>query len=152
MVGVARAERLQVVKGKNQMTGAPGNSSTKVWGDESDVVVAAVDWAARRVVRPSDPRATARPASELAAATGRTVTAKGIGGAAALELFDRVLEPATRAQDGALNLAYIPSAPTAAAVAFDLVTSAANIFGGTWEAGAGAIFAENESPWKWWRL
>ena len=118
---------------------------TKVWGDESDVVVAAVDWAARRVVRPSDPRATARPASELAAATGRTVTAEGIGGAAALELFDRVLEPATRAQDSALNLAYIPSAPTAAAVAFDLVTSAANIFGGTWEAGAGAIFAENEA-------
>ena len=118
---------------------------TRPWGDEREVVSAAVGWAARRVLRPSDPRTTARPASELAEAAGRTITAKGIGGAAALDLFDRVLEPATRAQDGVLNLAYIPSAPTDAAVAFDLVTSAANIFGGTWEAGAGAIFAENEA-------
>jgi glutamate/tyrosine decarboxylase-like PLP-dependent enzyme len=30
-------------------------------------------------------------------------------------------------------------------VAFDLVTSAANVFGGLWEAGAGAIYAENEA-------
>ena len=44
-----------------------------------------------------------------------------------------------------MNLAYIPAAPTRAALAFDLVTSAANIFGGAWEAGAGAIFAENEA-------
>ncbi|MHB8431093.1 MAG: pyridoxal phosphate-dependent decarboxylase family protein [Acidimicrobiales bacterium] len=115
------------------------------WADERDVVSAAVEWAARRVLRPSDPRATARPASELAAVAGQTITAGGIGGAAALSLFDQVLEPATRAQDGVLNLAYIPSAPTDAAIAFDLVTSAANIFGGTWEAGAGAIFAENEA-------
>jgi glutamate/tyrosine decarboxylase-like PLP-dependent enzyme len=44
-----------------------------------------------------------------------------------------------------MNLAYIPSAPTRVAVAFDAATSAANIFGGVWETGAGAIFAENEA-------
>ncbi len=127
------------------MLGIGSRGTMSPWGDERDVVSAAVAWAARRVLRPSDPRTTARPASELAAAVGRTITASGIGGAAALSLFDQVLEPATRAQDDVLNLAYIPSAPTNAAVAFDLVTSAANIFGGTWEAGAGAIFAENEA-------
>ncbi|MHB1710745.1 MAG: pyridoxal phosphate-dependent decarboxylase family protein [Acidimicrobiales bacterium] len=126
-------------------SGIGSKGTTSPWGDERDVVSAAVEWAARRVLRPSDPRTTARPASELAAAAGRTITARGIGGAAALSLFDQVLEPATRAQDAVLNLAYIPSAPTDAAVAFDLVTSAANMFGGTWEAGAGAIFAENEA-------
>ena len=52
--------------------------------------------------------------------------------------------PATRAQEDPLNLAYIPSAPTRAAVAFDLATSVANIFGGHWETGAGAIHAENQ--------
>ncbi|MHB1889902.1 MAG: pyridoxal phosphate-dependent decarboxylase family protein, partial [Acidimicrobiales bacterium] len=119
--------------------------TTSPWGDERDVVSAAVAWAAQRVLRPSDPRTTARPASELAAAAGKTITASGIGGKAALSLFDQVLEPATRAQDDVLNLAYIPSAPTNAAIAFDLVTSAANIFGGLWESGAGAIFAENEA-------
>lgn len=116
-----------------------------VWGDESDIVKLALDWTAQRVVRHTDPMSTARPASELAADAGRTITPSGIGGEAALRVFDRVLEPATRSQDDPMNLAYIPAAPTRAAVAFDLVTSAANIFGGLWEAGAGAIFAENEA-------
>jgi glutamate/tyrosine decarboxylase-like PLP-dependent enzyme len=116
-----------------------------VWADETDVVARSVEWAARRVARATDPKTTARTAAELAAAAGRTITARGIGGAAALRVFDEVLEPATRSQDDPMNLAYIPSAPTRAAVAFDLVTSAANIFGGLWEAGAGAIFAENEA-------
>ncbi len=73
------------------------------------------------------------------------MTPAGIGGIEALRVFREILEPATRAQDDPMNLAYIPSAPTRAAVAFDLVTSAANVFGGTWEAGAGAIFAEVEA-------
>lgn len=115
------------------------------WGDESEVVAAAIRWAAQRVLRPSDPTTTARSAAELAVAAGRTVTEAGIGGLEALRIFDRVLAPATRAQDDVMNLAYIPSAPTQVAVAFDLVTSAANIFGGLWESGAGAIFAENEA-------
>ena len=102
-------------------------------------------WAAQRVVSPSDPKTTQRPASELAAAAGRTITAEGIGGQAALRVFDEVLAPATRSQDDPMNLAYVPSAPTRSAVAFDFATSAANIFGGIWETGAGAIYAENEA-------
>ncbi|CAN5544915.1 aminotransferase class V-fold PLP-dependent enzyme [soil metagenome] len=116
-----------------------------VWGDESGVVQSALDWTAGRVVRHTDPHTTARSATELAAAAGPTVVPAGIGGAEALRIFAEVLEPATRSQDDAYNLAYIPAAPTRAAVAFDLVTSAANIFGGMWEAGAGAIYAENET-------
>jgi glutamate/tyrosine decarboxylase-like PLP-dependent enzyme len=115
------------------------------WGDERDAVAGVLAWAAHRVVSPSDPKTTARPASELAAAAGRTVTPDGIGWQAALGVFENVLVPATRAQDDPMNLAYIPSAPTRSAVAFDLATSAANIFAGLWEAGAGAIFAENEA-------
>jgi glutamate/tyrosine decarboxylase-like PLP-dependent enzyme len=116
-----------------------------VWGDEAELVRAAVEWAAQRVVRPTDSKTTARPASELAAAAGATVTPAGIGGAEALRVFRDILLPATRSQDDPMNLAYIPSAPTRAAVAFDLVTSAANVFAGVWEAGAGAIYAENEA-------
>jgi len=114
-------------------------------GDESRVVERALDWAARRVVRHTDPMSTARPSSELATDAGPSITAEGIGGEAALAIFDRVLEPATRSQDDPMNLAYIAAAPTRAAIAFDLVTSSANIFGGLWEAGAGAIYAENEA-------
>ncbi|HET9647548.1 MAG TPA: aminotransferase class V-fold PLP-dependent enzyme [Microlunatus sp.] len=116
-----------------------------VWGDESRVAWAAVELAARRITRASDPKSTARPASELAAAAGRTITPAGIGGTEALRLFEHVLAPATRAQDDPLNLAYVPAAPTLVSRAFDATVSSFNIFGGTWEAGAGGIFAENEA-------
>lgn len=115
------------------------------WGDERPAVDGVLAWVAHRVAGSSDPKSTARPASELSAAAGRSVTPDGIGWEAALDVFDRVLIPATRAQDDPLNLAYIPAAPTRAAVAFDLATSAANVFAGVWEAGAGAIHAENEA-------
>ena len=117
----------------------------EVWGDEYRVVREAMDWAARRVVRETDPKTTARSAAELRVAAGTTVCPDGIGGEAALRVFVDVLVPATRSQDDPMNLAYVPSAPTRASVAFDLVTSAANVFGGLWETGAGAIFAENEA-------
>lgn len=119
--------------------------SDEPWGDESEIVRLALEWTAQRVARHGDPHTTARPASELAAAAGRTVVPKGIGAEAALRVYSDVLQPATRSQDDPLNLAYIPGAPTRAAAVFDLVTSASNIFGGLWEAGAGAIHAENEA-------
>jgi glutamate/tyrosine decarboxylase-like PLP-dependent enzyme len=121
------------------------SSIPDVWGDEYRVVREAMDWAAKRVVRDTDPKTTARSAAELRQAAGTTVCPEGIGGEAALRVFVDVLEPATRSQDDPMNLAYVPSAPTRASVAFDFVTSAANVFGGVWETGAGAIFAENEA-------
>lgn len=121
------------------------NEHAPVWGNESEIAKACMAWASNRVTRPSDPKTTARLSSELAHDAGRTVTTDGIGGAEALRIFDEVLAPATRGQDDPMNLAYIASAPTQAAGAFDSVVSAANIFAGTWEAGAGAIFAENEA-------
>ena len=114
------------------------------WGDESASVRDALAWAVARMARESDPRTTARSSSDLAAAAGATVVPGGIGSDEALRIFSDVLEPATRAQGHALNLAYIPAAPNRSAVAFDAVTGSANIFGGVWEAGAGGIHAENE--------
>lgn len=115
------------------------------WGDERPAVDGVLRWVADRVAGSSDPKTTSRPESELTASAGPAVTAEGIGWQSALSVFDRVLIPATRAQDDPMNLAYIPAAPTRAATAFDLATSAANVFAGIWEAGAGAIHAENEA-------
>lgn len=118
--------------------------ANEFWGDESSAVRDALTWAVARMAGSSDPRSTARPESELAAAAGTTVTRGGIGSAEAMRIFTEVLEPATRAQGHELNLAYIPAAPNRSAVAFDAVTGSSNIFGGLWEAGAGGIHAENE--------
>jgi hypothetical protein len=62
-----------------------------VWGDETFVARAVLDWASNRAVRPGDPKTTARPASELAQAAGATITPKGIGGHTALKVFADVL-------------------------------------------------------------
>ncbi len=116
-----------------------------VWGDETEAITAAFAWAQSRIVRASDPKATAPSTQALTAAAGPTITESGIGATQAMRVFTQVIEPATRAQDDPMNLAYIPSAPTGAAVAFDVVTAAATIFAGMWEAGAGAIWAENQT-------
>ena len=44
-----------------------------VWGDETEIAAAAVALAGRRISKPSDPKTTARPASELLADAGHEV-------------------------------------------------------------------------------
>ncbi len=117
---------------------------SEIWGDEREAVSIALQWAAARTAVATDPKTTARSSAALHADVGETITADGIGARRAMHLFDQVLLPATRASEDPMNLAYIPAAPTRAAVAFDTVVSAANVFGGIWENGAGAIFAENQ--------
>ena len=124
---------------------AVGAAAASVWGDETTIAAAAVALAGRRISKPSDPKTTARPASELLADAGQTVTPEGLGADEALRIFEDVFAPATRAQDDPMNLAYVPAAPTRAALAFDAVVSSYNIFAGTWESGAGAVFAENQA-------
>lgn len=128
-------------------TTRPSRLLSSVWGDEQAAVEAAQKWAREYTALAGDPKATARSAAELDAeldaAVGPMITADGLGHEKALEIFNDILIPATRAADDPMNLAYIPGAPTRAAVAFDNVVSSANVFGGTWEAGAGSIHAEN---------
>ncbi len=112
---------------------------------DPDLMNAIVSWSTERIVGGEDPMTGARPAAELDAALAESITPHGIGGDEALRRFTEVIVPATRAQGHPMNLAYVPAAPTAAALTFDLAVSAAQIFGGIWECGAGAIHAENQA-------
>ena len=115
------------------------------WPHDEQLLRSVMDWSRRRIAGGQDPMARARPVHELREALGDTVVPGGIGGHEALRLFTQVVVTATRAQDNPMNLAFIPAAPTEAALVFDLAVSAAEIFAGTWEAGAGAIAAENQA-------
>jgi len=115
------------------------------WPPEEAVVEAVVDWSRRRIAEGGDPAAGARPLDDLADDLAGAITPAGVGGEAALRLFTEVVVPATRTQRDPMNLAYVPAAPTGAATAFDLAVSAAGMFAGTWEAGAGAVAAENQA-------
>lgn len=85
---------------------------------------------------------------ELFKIVGETITDKGIGGETAFKLFRDVLVKATVPIDHPRHLAFVPAAPTRAAIMFDLVTSASSIHGAYWMEGAGGIFCENQAM-KW---
>ncbi|MGZ0218376.1 MAG: pyridoxal-dependent decarboxylase, partial [Acidimicrobiales bacterium] len=104
-----------------------------------------IDWSYRRILGGEDPLTGARPASELAAELEGSISAEGIGGQAALKQWAETIVPATRAMGDPMNLAFVPAAPTATALTFDLAVSSAQIMGGLWETGAGAIAAENQT-------
>src|SRR5688572_28084555 len=55
------------------------------------------------------------------------------------------LAPVTVAADHPRYLAFIPHAPTEAAVLFDLLVGASGIYAGSWLEAAGAVHAENEA-------
>jgi glutamate/tyrosine decarboxylase-like PLP-dependent enzyme len=86
-----------------------------------------------------------RTAEDLFAEVGNTITERGFGGRAALAVFTEVLAKACISTDHPRYLAYIPSAPSEYASLFDLVVGASALYGGSWQEGAGAVFAENQA-------
>ncbi len=86
-----------------------------------------------------------RSAADLFAEVGNTITERGLGGRAALGVFTEVLAKACISTDHPRYLAYIPSAPSEYASLFDLVVAASALYGGSWQEGAGAVFAENQA-------
>ena len=79
-----------------------------------------------------------RTAEDLFSEIGNTITARGLGGHQALEIFTSVLAKACISSDHPRNLAFIPSAPSEYASLFDLVVGASALYGGSWQEGAGA--------------
>ncbi len=105
-------------------------------------------YAIGRITATSPELGRPKKEEELRKLVGETVTDKGIGGERAFELFKDVLVKATVPIDHPRHLAFVPAAPTRAAIMFDLVTSASSIHGAYWMEGAGGIFCENEAM-KW---
>ena len=85
------------------------------------------------------------PQSKLEELVGQTITAKGLGGEKALELFVDTLAPACISEDHPRYLAFVPTAPSEVSTLFDLVVGASNICASSWLEGAGAIYAENQA-------
>jgi L-2,4-diaminobutyrate decarboxylase len=82
---------------------------------------------------------------QLADLAGPTVTPAGIGPDEAMRLWRDVLGPACLSVDHRRYLSFIPSAPTKAAAAFDMLVGATSVYGGSWLEGSGAVYAENQA-------
>ncbi|MFS4415138.1 pyridoxal phosphate-dependent decarboxylase family protein [Maribacter sp. 2307ULW6-5] len=104
-----------------------------------------VKYAINRITQTNPELGKPKTEAELRSLVGETVTNRGIGGERAFELFRDVLVKATVPIDHPRHLAFVPAAPTRAAILFDLVTSASSIHGAYWMEGAGGIFCENEA-------
>ena len=117
-----------------------------VWDDHTELFAhSVIGYAIERLQLPKDTRWGQHPAGELAADLAGAISADGRGGIAALHLFRDVILPACRPNDDPMHLAYVGTAPSIAATMFDLVLSTSSVFAGLWEAGAGAIAAENQA-------
>ena len=110
----------------------------------ADTVDAVLEYARRRALFEDVPLDRPAAAAELERLAGGSISREGIGARRALGLFEHVLAPACLSTDHPGYLSFIPSAPTKASLAFDVVVSASAIYGGSWMEGAGAVFAENE--------
>jgi glutamate/tyrosine decarboxylase-like PLP-dependent enzyme len=122
------------------------NTRMHEWDEHIDLVAhSIIGYAVERLKLPKDPHWGAHPPEELAQTLQHAISPGGVGGHEALRLFRDELLPACRPMNDPMNLAYVSTAPTNAATLFDLVVSASSIFAGNWEAGAGAIAAENQA-------
>ena len=113
-----------------------------------DVVEMSLDvikFAINRITQTDQQLGFPKREEELRELVGETITAKGIGGEKAFELFRDVLIKASISIDHPRHLAFVSGSPTRAAMLFDLVTAASSIHGAYWMEGAGGIFAENQA-------
>ena len=113
--------------------------------DTVEMTLDIMKYAINRISNTSPELGKPKQEHELLKLVGDTVTEEGIGGEKAFQLFKDVLVKAAVPVDHPRHLAFVPAAPTRAAVLFDLVTSAASIHGAYWMTGSGGIFCENRA-------
>src|SRR5680860_586403 len=105
-------------------------------------------YAIHRITNTSLEMGSPKKEDELRRLVGETITDTGIGGEKAFQLFREVLVKATVPIDHPRHLAFVPAAPTRAAIMFDLVTAASSIHGAYWMEGAEGNFLEHQAM-KW---
>jgi aromatic-L-amino-acid decarboxylase len=86
----------------------------------------------------------ARPPEALDAVFGGLLGEKGANPDQVLGIYTSAIAPAVISADSPRFLGFIPSAPTKAALLFDMLVSSASIQGISWLEAAGAIHAENQ--------
>ena len=133
------------------MTGeVPEGAAMHCYGDELDRFASDVfAFARRRASADLGGVGLGRPRTreelDNAAAHDPVVTARGLGADEVLRLFTEVVEPSCLSVDFPRYLAFVPGAPTEVSILADLVVSACAMYAGSWQEGAGAVWAENQA-------
>ena len=112
--------------------------------ETTQIVEMVLEYARRRILSHDTPLDKPFTPAELRRLAGGSISDEGMGARRALSLFEHVLAPSCITTEHPRYLSFIPSAPSKAATAFDLIVSATAVYGGSWLEGSGAVFAENE--------
>lgn len=112
--------------------------------ETTQIVDMVLEYARRRILSDDTPLDKPFTPAELRRLAGGSISDEGMGARRALSLFENVLAPSCITTEHPRYLSFIPSAPSKAATAFDLIVSATAVYGGSWLEGSGAVYAENE--------
>ena len=102
------------------------------------------DYMRDRLAMPEVPLDFPGDAQVLAAALAGLIKPEGNPAQDVLKLYDEVVSRAVLSGDSPRFMAFIPTAPTKAALLFDMIVSCASIQGISWLEAAGSITAENQ--------
>jgi glutamate/tyrosine decarboxylase-like PLP-dependent enzyme len=105
-------------------------------------VFAYTEWRLREDPVPLDHNV---PASMLRERAPSLIRPEGNDPEVVMQQYQDVLSPAIISCDSPRFLAFIPAAPTKAALLFDTVVSASSLSGISWLEAAGAVHAENQA-------
>ncbi|MGO4103498.1 aspartate aminotransferase family protein [Leifsonia sp. YAF41] len=130
--------------GNAAAAGNPGRMHS-VSTETTQLIDLVLDYSRRRMLSSDTPLDKPESEATLDRLAAGALTEGGIGAERALALFEDVLAPACITTDHPQYLSFIPTAPTKAATAFDLVVSASAVYGGSWLEGSGAVYAENQA-------
>jgi glutamate/tyrosine decarboxylase-like PLP-dependent enzyme len=125
------------------MSGASKNSNSMHQFD-SELTDQVFDYMRDRLSMPDVPLDFPGDPKVLAQALAGLIKPEGNSAADVLKLYDEVISRAVVSGDSPRFMAFIPTAPTKAALLFDMIVSCASIQGISWLEAAGSISAENQ--------
>jgi glutamate/tyrosine decarboxylase-like PLP-dependent enzyme len=126
------------------MSGASKFDPNSMHQFDSELTGRVFDYMRDRLSMPEVPLDFPGDPKVLADALSGLVRPEGNSAESILKLYDEVISRTVVSGDSPRFMAFIPTAPTKAALLFDMIVSCASIQGISWLEAAGAISAENQ--------
>ena len=126
------------------MSGAFSLNPNSMHQFDSELTDQVFEYLRERLSMPDVPLDFPGDAKVLAQALTGLIKPEGNSAADILKLYDEVISRAVVSGDSPRFMAFIPTAPTKAALLFDMIVSCASLQGISWLEAAGSISAENQ--------
>lgn len=123
----------------------PAHSPDRMHRPDERLTSLLLDYVARRLAMPEAPLDHPGEKAEVDELLGGMITTTGRDPAEVLATYENGLAQTVLSADSPRFFAFIPSAPSKAALLFDMVVSAASLQGISWLEAAGAVAAENQA-------